>query len=111
MVVSYFTRLTNRSTLGALASAVSSAARNTDGPNGGNEARTGSEPTTTRPPVSFLKRSTSACRPPAAPLCGERGVIAVAGGGGGGRSAGANGPGSLSIRNDPSCGSTRKRGE
>ena len=57
------TRLTSRSTLARSASAVSSDARNTDGPNDGNVTCTGSEPTTVRPPASFLKRSTSACSP------------------------------------------------
>jgi len=45
---------------GAVASAVSSDARKIDGPNTGKSTRTGSDPTTDRPPDSFLKRSTSA---------------------------------------------------
>ena len=41
--------------MGACASAVSSDARNIEGPNAGNVTCTGSEPTTVRPPAPFLK--------------------------------------------------------
>ena len=108
MVYLYFTRLTSRSTLGALASAVNSDARNTDGPNAGNDARTGSEPTTDAA-AGFVLEAIDQRLQSAGGAALRRALDhrRRCGRGGAGRSASANGPGSLSTRNAPGCGSTR----
>src|SRR2546426_341031 len=107
--------------LGVVDSAVSSDARKICDPNDGNATWTGSDPTTVRPPASFLNLLTSASIEPAArpieaaSICARK-VGSDEGGAAGAaaaesRNAAAKGPGSSATRNAPDSGVTLKRGE